>query len=155
MSGVRVTRRGRWWALAVACLTLAVPSAATADEFDDLQDSLDAMVEQQNGPPGVSALVQRGKQIRFLRAGVADLRNDRAFHRRDHMRIASVSKAYSGAVALTLVDEGLVELDDTLGELLPSIAPAAWSEVTLAQLMQHTSGVPSYTTSVAPFANGP
>lgn len=59
------------------------------------------------------------------------------------MRIASVAKAFSGAVALTLVDRGRMSLDDTIGELLPN-PPAAWSEVTLEQALHHTGGLPDY-----------
>jgi len=141
----RVSGRRGIWALVTACVALAAPAGAAADEVDDLQASLDTLVEAPDGPPGASALVQTGERIRFLRSGVADLRNDRPFHRSDHMRIASVSKAYSGAVALSLSDQGLLDLDDTLGELLPYLTPAAWSEVSVADLMHHTSGVPSYT----------
>jgi D-alanyl-D-alanine carboxypeptidase len=60
------------------------------------------------------------------------------------MRIASVSKAFSGAVALALVDRGFLSLDDTIGKRLPGL-PAAWSAVTLRQLLSHTSGMPDYT----------
>jgi D-alanyl-D-alanine carboxypeptidase len=67
-------------------------------------------------------------------------------HAADHMRIASVSKAFSGAAALTLVDQGVMSLDDTIGERLPGL-PAAWHTVTLAQLLHHTSGLPDYTSS--------
>jgi D-alanyl-D-alanine carboxypeptidase len=62
------------------------------------------------------------------------------------MRIASTAKAFSGAVSLSLVDQGTLRLDGTLGDLLPG-SPAAWSPVTLAQLLNHTSGVPDYTQS--------
>jgi D-alanyl-D-alanine carboxypeptidase len=62
------------------------------------------------------------------------------------MRLASVSKAYSGAVALALVSCGALALDDTIGERLPGL-PAAWAPVTLRQLLNHTSGLPNYTTS--------
>lgn len=37
------------------------------------------------------------------------------------MRIASVSKAFSGAVALTLVDEGVLSLGNRIGDLLPDL----------------------------------
>jgi D-alanyl-D-alanine carboxypeptidase len=138
--------------LAAACLALvAAPGSATAGfkgssdaALAEVQDDLDALVETEGGSPGASALIQRGDKIEFLRAGVGDLRNGRPFHRRDHMRIASVAKAFSGAVGLSLVDQGLVGLDDTLGELLSGATPAAWSRVTLAQLMQHTSGIPAF-----------
>lgn len=62
------------------------------------------------------------------------------------MRIASVAKAFSGAVALRLVDRGRLHLDDTIGEVLPG-QPAAWHHVTLRQLLNHTSGLPDYSAS--------
>jgi D-alanyl-D-alanine carboxypeptidase len=135
-------RIGVW--LAVFAAWMAIAAAPAGAGTFGTQAALDVLVEAEGGPPGAAALIQRGDRIDFVRSGVADLRTGRAIHRTDHMRIASVSKAYSGAVALSLVDQGLIGLDDTLDELLPG-SPAAWSEVTLAQLMRHTSGVPAYT----------
>jgi D-alanyl-D-alanine carboxypeptidase len=57
-----------------------------------------------------------------------------------------VSKAYSGAIALQLVQEGLLALDDTVARHRPDL-PAAWGGVTVRQLLNHTSGVPDYTKS--------
>ncbi len=59
------------------------------------------------------------------------------------LRIASVAKAYSGAVALALVDRGKLKLSDTIGRLLPNLLPRA-GKVTLQQLLQHTSGLADY-----------
>ena len=64
------------------------------------------------------------------------------------MRLASVSKAFSGAVALSLVAEGKLSLDDTVGRWLPSL-PVAWAPVTLRQLLQHTSGIPDFSQTEA------
>ncbi len=61
------------------------------------------------------------------------------------MRIASTSKAFNGATALALVRRHKLHLKDTVGELLPSL-PKAWHKVTLAEALQHTSGLPNYTT---------
>ena len=122
-----------------------LPDSASADS--KLERALADTVALPDGPEGGAALIQRGNRVEFIRVGTGDLRTGRAIHRSDHMRIASVAKAFSGAVGLSLVDQGLVRLDDTLGELLPTSTPVAWSQVTLAQLMQHRSGVPSYTTS--------
>ena len=60
------------------------------------------------------------------------------------MRIASVSKAFSGAVAMSLVSDGELSLDDTIGEIRPDL-PVDWWPVTLRQLLSHTGGVPSFT----------
>ncbi|MBV8462642.1 MAG: beta-lactamase family protein [Acidimicrobiales bacterium] len=61
----------------------------------------------------------------------------------DHLRMASVAKAYSGAVALSLVADKVLSLKDTVHRWLPSL-PKAWGKVTLAQLLQHTSGISDF-----------
>jgi D-alanyl-D-alanine carboxypeptidase len=45
---------------------------------------------------------------------------------------------------MQLVDSGRVRLDDAIGTHLPSV-PARWRGVTVRQLLNHTSGIPSYT----------
>ena len=62
------------------------------------------------------------------------------------MRIASVAKAFSAAVALRLVGDRKLGLDDTIGELRPDL-PAAWHGVTVRRMLNHTSGLPDYTKS--------
>lgn len=111
-----------------------------------LQQQLDRLVAQDDGPPGVIALLTRGGRTDVYTAGVGDIATGRPPHPDDHMRIASIAKAFSGAVALQLVDQGRLSLDDTIGELLPN-QPEAWHAVTLRQLLQHTSGLPDYTTA--------
>jgi D-alanyl-D-alanine carboxypeptidase len=64
------------------------------------------------------------------------------------MRIASIAKAFSGAVALHLVQERRIGLDDTIGQLLPDL-PKSWAPVTVRELLNHTSGIPDYTRSKA------
>jgi D-alanyl-D-alanine carboxypeptidase len=64
------------------------------------------------------------------------------------MKIASVTKAFSGAVALNLVRAGKLGLDETIGQLLAGVPPA-WASVTLRQLLNHTSGLPDYSASKA------
>jgi D-alanyl-D-alanine carboxypeptidase len=113
-----------------------------------LDRALARVVSTEDGPPGAIALVHRSGETKVHRAGVADIETDRAWRPRDHMRLASVSKAFNGAVALSLVQRGRLELGDTIGELLPALPPA-WAEVTLGQLLQHTSGLPNYTASPA------
>jgi D-alanyl-D-alanine carboxypeptidase len=62
----------------------------------------------------------------------------------DHMRLASTSKAFSGAVSLSLVSKGVLSLNDTIGECLPGL-PKSWHKITLRQLLNHTSGLPNFT----------
>lgn len=108
-----------------------------------LDHALDALVAMEGGPPGAIAIVQRGGVRRVHSAGVADVRTRRPIRPWDHMRVASVAKAYSGAVALSLVDRGRLMLDDTIGEHLPWL-PKDWARVSLGQLLHHTSGIPDF-----------
>ena len=113
-----------------------------------LQRAVDHLTEVPEGPPGAVVLVQRAADLRVVRAGVANVLTRAPMRPWKHMRIASTAKAYSGGVALSLVEQGLLSLDDTIGELLPR-APDAWSEVTLAQALHHTSGLPDFSASQA------
>ncbi|MER5863171.1 serine hydrolase domain-containing protein [Kitasatospora sp. NPDC002040] len=112
-----------------------------------LRARLQELVDRPDGPPGAIAVLRDGEHLRVYRAGVAELGTDRPLRPTDHMRLASTAKAFSGAVALRLVDCGLLGLDDTLADRLPAL-PAAWGAVTMRQLLQHTSGLPDY--SAAP-----
>ena len=45
---------------------------------------------------------------------------------------------------LSLVSKGELSLSDTIGELLPDL-PKFWHNITLRQLLNHTSGLPNFT----------
>jgi D-alanyl-D-alanine carboxypeptidase len=121
-------------------------SAGAADAA--LDRALRELVEMPGGPPGAIAIVQRGSSLRVHAFGVAALGASGRPRKNDYMRIASVTKAFSGAVALSLVDEGILSLDDTVGRWLPG-QPSAWHAVTLRQLLGHTSGLPDFAESEA------
>ena len=109
--------------------------------------ALGDLVAMNGGPPGVIAIVQRGLEREVHSFGVRNLKGDLPMRARDHMRIASAAKAFSGAVALSLVSKGALSLNDTIGELLsdlPKPPPEAWAQVTLRQLLNHTSGLPDF-----------
>jgi D-alanyl-D-alanine carboxypeptidase len=108
-----------------------------------LDRALKELVAMEGGPPGVIAVVQRGQHREVHSFGVRNLKGDLPMRARDHMRIASAAKAFSGAVALSLVSEDKLSLQDTIGERLPEL-PKAWWEVTLRQLLNHTSGIPDF-----------
>lgn len=139
--------------LAAALTVLAPPAGATANGAVQRADraldrALRALVAAPGGPPGAIAVVQRGAHRGVHRAGVADISRGTPLRPSQRMRIASVSKAFSGAAALALVGRGRLSLGDTIGMRLPEL-PAAWHRVTLAQLLNHTSGLPDFTATEA------
>ena len=134
--------------VAVLTAALAVPSAAAAagPTPADVQRGLNGLVGASEGPPGAIATLYRDGRLTVLRAGRANIERTGAPRATDHMRIASIAKAFGGAVALNLVRAGQLGLDDTIGQRLPSL-PAAWHPVTVRQMLNHTSGLPDYSAS--------
>jgi D-alanyl-D-alanine carboxypeptidase len=113
-----------------------------------LQRALNQLVAMPAGPPGVIVVVQHGHRRAVYRAGTASLAHPRPLSVSDHERLASFSKAFNGAVALSLVSQGRLRLADTIGRWLPGL-PRAWHRVSLRDMLQHRSGLPDYTSSKA------
>lgn len=122
-------------------------SASSSRARAPVQKTVDELAAMPGGPPGVAVVVQIGRSRVFYSSGAARV-GGREPRINDHMRIASVAKAFSGATALVLVDKGVLRLTDTIGKWMPQL-PAAWHPVTLRQLLSHTSGVPDLLRSEA------
>ncbi|MEY9942038.1 serine hydrolase domain-containing protein [Streptacidiphilus sp. MAP5-3] len=138
---------------AMTALSIALTAAAPAPvegsgEDRRLQGLLDGLVREAGGPPGAIVVLRSDERTIVVRTGTSDVESGRLPRAGDHMRIASVAKAFSGAVALRLVSCGLLSLDDTISKRLPDL-PADWGRVTLRQLLQHTSGLPDFSRAPA------
>ena len=59
-------------------------------------------------------------------------------------RIGSLTKQFTAALILLLQQDGRLALSDSISKLLPD-APTAWSRITVAELLHHTSGIPDFT----------
>jgi len=144
--GMDAVTRGTGWigaltvVVALAAFSGTAPAAGTGKQ---LRAALDEVISVPEGPPGISVLIQRGGDVQYLRRGVANLETGRRPTRSQHYRIASMAKAFNGAVALALVSRGKLALDDTIGEIVPGVLPLA-EDVTLAETLQHTGSLPDY-----------
>jgi len=102
-----------------------------------------ALVTSDGGPPGLFVLVDRSGSVSTYSFGTSEVGAQTPITADDHLRLASVSKAYSGAVALALVADGTLRLSERVGQLVHDL-PKAWRNVTLAELLHHTSGIPDF-----------
>ena len=66
---------------------------------------------------------------------------------REHTRIGSVTKTFTGTLILQLVDEGKLRLDDTIERWFPQLPDA--HTITIRQLGSMSSGIDSYTANAA------
>lgn len=117
----------------------ATPAAMTAYA----NQLLDAQKIAADGP-GVSVLVARGDQLLYQGArGMASVELGVPLQPDHLLRIGSVTKQIAAAALLKQIDDGKAKLDDPLAKFLPDYPNGA--NITLLQLLNHTSGVKSYT----------
>jgi len=76
--------------------------------------------------------------------GMADLEWGNANAPDVKFRLGSLTKQFTATLVLLLQQDGKLKLDDPVSKYLPD-APKAWEKITLANLLGHTSGIPSFT----------
>lgn len=71
----------------------------------------------------------------------------------DHSRIGSVSKTFTTATILRLVDRGMLRMDSTIGDVLPDLATRypSLAAISVTQLIDMTSGIADYVNTGAIF----
>ena len=115
-------------------------------QLEQVQGLSDGLVAA--GAPGAAAWVQDDHGSLQATGGLADLDTGRPMKARLHFRAGSLTKSFVAAVVLQLVTEGRLSLADTLERWLPGILPYG-DQVTIRQLLGHTSGVPQDWATIA------
>lgn len=130
------------FAAVLALLPQAAPAAPAVMPPDA---GIDGLMQAYDGQvPGAAVLVLHDGQAVFRRGyGLAVVEDGTAVTAASNFRLASVSKQFTAAAVLLLVEEGRLGLDQPARRWLPELPPAA-SSVTLRQLLSHTSGLPDY-----------
>ncbi|MGP4112236.1 serine hydrolase domain-containing protein [Streptomyces sp. 4N509B] len=129
----------------------AATGAATTDAAaaaTERQLRRDAEAVHAAGGTGVVATVRHAdRRPVTARAGVADLDDDRPVPLNAYYRVGSDTKTFVAVVALQLVAEGRLDLDDTVERWLPGLVTGNGhdgSRVTVENLLRQTSGLPDY-----------
>jgi CubicO group peptidase (beta-lactamase class C family) len=113
----------------------------------ELSDRVDALANKMLSRPvaGISVAIARDGQVVFARGyGMANLEHSVPVTPETVFHIDSISKNVLSAVVLQLVDEGKLRLDDDVTKYVPE-APTQGHHVTVGQLLNHTSGIYSFT----------
>ncbi|MFI6376850.1 serine hydrolase domain-containing protein [Streptomyces sp. NPDC050546] len=127
---------------AAASAPAPVVSVVSAQSSDR---ALEAAIAGLPTADATAALVRVGGKEGTWRgsSGVHDLRTNRPADPDARFRAGSVTKVFTAAVALQLAEEGRLDLDRTARSYLPDLIPAAYEDVTVRQLLDHTHGIPA------------
>jgi D-alanyl-D-alanine carboxypeptidase len=138
----------------VACtvLALCVPGPATAADqikLGDVQQAIKNLAKTDGVVGAIGEVYVDGKRVGQGTAGsrLLDGKGGR-IPPSSRYRIASQTKLMEATVILQLVGEGKLRLDDKLSDVLPEMAEQDWveraDEITVQQLIRHTSGIPDF-----------
>ncbi len=117
----------------------------TPDRVVILEGKIDSTL-QANKIPGAAIVVRlaNGEEFQYG-AGYANLETRRPVEVSDRFRIGSITKTFIATVVLQLVDEGRLNLNQNVAQLLPTVELRMSDRITVRDLLRHTSGIPNYT----------
>jgi len=113
---------------------------------DDLTARIDAAVQgafADTGAPGAIVGVSSPEGTWIAAYGSADAETNQAMTPSTHTRVGSITKTLTGTAAIQLAQDGLIAMDDTIGQYRDGIPNG--DDVTLLMLANMTSGIASYT----------
>jgi CubicO group peptidase (beta-lactamase class C family) len=126
-----------------ACVALAQPP--TDAEVAAAADKLAAEALSETGAAGLSVAVARNGKVIFSKGyGLAEVEHDVPANRDSMFRMGSITKQFTAAAIMRLVEQDRISLDDPITKYLPGYNTQG-HEITIRHLLTHTSGIKNYT----------
>lgn len=114
----------------------------------ELQDSIQKILIKTK-TPGAGIVMLSGDNVILLKGlGKADIENDIDVNENTMFRLGSVSKLFVGLAILKLQEEGILNLKDTVSNLIPDLKIInTWEDqypIRIENLLEHTAGLSDY-----------
>lgn len=111
-----------------------------------LNDALDGAVYNLQVPGAVMAVKDPQGNLVYFHQGLADTATGQEMDPSMYFRIASITKTFTATAVLTLVDQQLVQLDDTVEQWLPGKVDGG-DRVSVQNLLEMRSGLEHFESS--------
>jgi CubicO group peptidase (beta-lactamase class C family) len=141
---VRLRRDSSGIVRSVLCCLLSTCLLTQAARADNLDDFIQGELRKLHIPGLSVGIVKDGRVIREKGYGFANLELSVPASASTVYQIASITKTFTATAIMMLVQEGRLSLDDKITARLPEL-PEAWANVTVRQLLTHTSGIKDFT----------
>jgi CubicO group peptidase (beta-lactamase class C family) len=126
--------------VAVSLTTVAASTPAAGSSRDSLETYLRDSFAAQKIPGAAMAVIEDGRVSWVRSFGVTRVKAGEPVQPATLFRLGSTTKVFVAAAALTLVEEGRLDLHRPIGEYVPEL-PSAVRRLTLHQLLTHTAGL--------------
>jgi len=104
-----------------------------------LEEYMQTAVQDENFS-GSAMVSWEGQTLLKEGYGLANIEHEVANIPQTKFRIGSMTKQFTAMGVMIFVEQGKLRVDDTIAQYLPDI-PASWKEITIHQLLTHTSGL--------------
>ncbi len=123
--------------------TAVAPAPAEPTKVTDSRAIVQRYVDA-NEFSGTVLVAKDGKPIFRDAFGLANRELNVAMTPESVLRLGSITKQFTAAAIMQLAQQGKLSVDDPVSKFYAA-APAAWSKITVKHLLNHRSGIPSYT----------
>ena len=127
-----------------------IPFYSMAQNFNKIDEILTNY--EGNNPGAALAIIKNGKLIYTKSYGLSNLETNINVSEHSNFRLASVSKQFTAAAILQLIQKNKLSLQTQLSECFPSL-PSYAKEINIQHLLNHTSGILDYDDFIDESAN--
>jgi CubicO group peptidase (beta-lactamase class C family) len=131
--------------LMLAASFLILPGCTGTSQPETGDDPVDQWVLEwmkERNIPGLSlAVIHRGELVKIRGYGLCSVELEVPASASTVYPLASVTKSFTGAAVMLLVQEEKLSLDDPIDQHLEGL-PEHWRGITVSRLLTHTSGLP-------------
>jgi CubicO group peptidase (beta-lactamase class C family) len=121
-------------------ISLLFNVSVTAQSFDSgKMDSLFTLIEAHQQGMGSISIFKDGKEVYQNTIGFADQKQQKKADRDTRYRVGSVTKIFTAALIMKLIEQGKIKLETRLAEYFPEIPNS--SQITIEHLLRHQSGI--------------
>ena len=132
--------------LVVQCFVLPTPvlgQQGNQEKLERISELIRRQIEREHLAGVAVCVLERGTPVYSEAFGYADWSTSRRLTKDTPFQIASLSKQFAAASIMLLVREGAIKLDDKISQHMDQL-PSAWNDITIRQLLSHSSGIKDY-----------
>ena len=123
----------------VLAFLVAVAPAAVSAQSDSTEAFVRAFIRRYNIPAAAVTVARHGRVVKAHGYGVANLELGVSATGHSVFEIGSITKQFSAAAVMLLVEQGKLSLDDSISRYLS--VPPEWNAIRIRHLLAHTSGL--------------
>ncbi len=129
-------------ALATYLLALTFSFISGLAQSDEIDDYIKEKMSDKKIPGLQLAIVKDNKIIKTANYGFANIQDSVPVSDNTVFTINSMTKGFTGVAIMQLVEQEKISVDVSISKYLTDL-PDAWRDLTIRQLMSHTSGLPA------------